>query len=210
MQAFEDGLADALLSGLPLSEAIGQGVANAKLLAATEQALSLDKDQTDQAMSSLSSGGLDPELLDDPTIGDAILDAIASGESIIDALDQSLDTTPQTEQEVPDSTQRSLALGGNIDSALSSGVELVGLTPEELKIVLKVFEDTLFENIVASIAPDVAMDNAITAAQEMKTRVLSVRMQQTANDSIGISAAHGFALTNDELKYLIRQIAVDQ
>jgi len=157
----------------------------------------------------ISGTGGAANLLANPAVVEAILNAVASGRPLVEAISEASTQTsiPATTERTP--IERLLADGGDPVALVENSLRLEQLTAEERRVVLTVFEDGLLESVRGGVAlEDAIIANALSAL-EMRARVLQVRMEQTEMDQITISVAKGEAISEQQLNAFIDSLGVN-
>ena len=207
--SFEGAMLSALLEGGSMGDALKTAAENAKKVEATFDRLVLEKTSDEQAVALLAGDATSSTLLDDPRIQQVILDAVASGESMADALKRVTDPNyilPEPPPEIPETPERLLNAGGDFDSLLNQAVNRTELTEEEWRIVQRSFEDSMLEELLSGSTVSDSLSQAEGVALEMRDKVIAVRLNKSEQDEVVITAAKGGTLSAEELEQFLSNL----
>jgi hypothetical protein len=212
VESFEGAMLTALSDGGSMGDALKAAAANAEKVQNTFSRLVEEKDQDEQAVAVLSGDSESSGLLDNPDIQNAILDAVASGESMEEALKRVTNPdykAPEAAPEIPDTPERLMTSGGDFDGLLRQAINKFELTEEEWRVVQKVFEDTMLDGLQYGNSVSDALEEAQAKAIDMRNKVIAVRLKKTTTDQLVISVAKGGTLSDTEFEQVVTSLAQD-
>ncbi|QJD71154.1 autotransporter-associated beta strand repeat-containing protein [Marinobacterium sp. LSUCC0821] len=210
VSSFEGAMLTALTEGGSMGEALETAKANAEQVQNTFDRLVEVKDAGEEAVSLLAGDSSSSGLLDKPDVQQAILDAIASGESMEDALSRVTSAeyvAPEIAPEIPDTPERFMTSGGDFDSLLRETVDIFELTPEEQKVVQTAFENTMLDHLESGDSVSGALESAQAVALEMRDKVLAVRLSKNSADQLLITAAKGGSIADEQIEQFVSTFA---